>query len=76
MEETKGFDIETNAERLHKAKPIANFPNSTEDCRIWLEMLRKDFSIPPKNITLFASKENYDQIVGSKLWDENSKKHE
>jgi hypothetical protein len=39
-------------------------------------MLRKDFSIPPKNIALFASKENYDKIVDSKLWDENSEKHE
>ena len=39
-------------------------------------MLRKDFSIPPSNIAVFASKENYDQIVGSKLWDENSEEFE
>ena len=39
-------------------------------------MLRKDFSIPPKNIALFASKENYDKIVDSKLWDENSEEYE
>ena len=39
-------------------------------------MLRKDFSIPPKNIAVFASKENYDKIVDSKLWDENSEEHE
>ena len=35
-------------------------------------MLRKDFSIPPSNIAVFASQENYDQIVDSKLWDEIS----
>ena len=38
-------------------------------------MLRKDFSIPPSNIALFASKENYDKIVGFKLWDENLEEH-
>ena len=72
MEETKDFDIEPNADRLHKAKPLDSLPDCTEDCRMWLEMLRKDFSIPPSNIAVFASKENYYQIVGSKLWDENS----
>ncbi len=71
MEETKGDDIKTNTYRLHEAKPLENLPDCTKDCRMWLEMLRKDFSIPPSNIALFASKENYDQIVGSKLWDEN-----
>ena len=41
-------------------------------------MLRKDFYIPPKNIAVFASKENYDKIVDLKLWDwdENSEKYE
>ncbi len=72
MEETKDFDIEPNADRLHKAKPLDSLPDCTKDCRMWLEMLRKDFSIPPSNIAVFASQENYDQIVGSKLWDENS----
>ena len=42
---------------------------------MWLEMLQKNFSIPPSNITLFASKENYDQVV-DKLWDENSEQYE
>ena len=75
MEETKDFDIATNADRLHKAKPIDNLPDCAKDCWMWLEMLRKDFSIPPSNIALFASKENYDKIVGFKLWDENLEEH-
>ena len=38
-------------------------------------MLRKDFPIPPKNIAVFARKENYDKIVDFKLWDEQSEEH-
>jgi len=46
MESTKDDDILTNAIKLHNAKPMDNLPDCIGDCRMWLHMLRKDFSIP------------------------------
>jgi len=38
-------------------------------------MLRKDFTIKPANIALFASKQNFDEIANCKLLDKDSPEH-
>ena len=66
---TRDAEITVNAEILHKAKGAASLPDCIDDCKLWLRMIQKDYSIPSSKIALFASKINYDKIVDYKLWD-------
>jgi hypothetical protein len=72
---TRDDDIAKNAYNLYRAKPMASLPDCIDDCKLWLRMLQKDYSIPSSKIALFASKENYDKIIDLKLWTMTSDVH-
>ncbi len=61
MNLTKDADIAKIAEELHKGNPrfLWNLPWCTDDCKVWLQMVREDYPIPSKNIAVFASEENF-----------------
>jgi len=50
-------------------------PASITNCKKLLAILRKDYTIKPANIALFASKENFDEIANCKLLDRESPEH-
>ena len=65
MNLTSDDDTEKIAEELHKGNPrfLSNLSSCTDDCKIWLQMVREDYPIPSKNITVFASEENFKEIA-------------
>jgi hypothetical protein len=48
------------AAELRACKPLGALPACVEDCTDWLAMLRKNYSIASKKITLLASEENFE----------------
>ena len=75
IEKTKDADIKAYAAELRASKPLYALPACVEDCTKWLAMLRKDYPIASKNITLLASDENFKSIVQFKLWDTEYVEH-
>ena len=75
IDKTKDADIAAYAAELRACKPLGALPACVEDCSNWLAMLRKDYDIPPANITLLASEENFASIAKFKLWDTESDQH-
>jgi hypothetical protein len=75
IDKTKDADIAAYAAELRACKPLDALPACVEDCSNWLAMLRKDYDIPPANITLLASEENFASIAKFKLWDTESDQH-
>ena len=69
IKKTKDADIWAYAAELRACKPLAELPACVEDCTNWLAMLRKNYPIASKNITLLASEQNFKSIVELKLWD-------
>ena len=75
INKNKDADIWAYAAELRACKPLAELPACVEDCTNWLAMLRKNYPIASKNITLLASEENFKSIVEFKLWNTLSYKH-
>ena len=77
MKLTKDATIAKNTAKLqnvnkNKYKRLHELPSCIDDCKTWLRMLQKDYSIPSSKIAVFASKENHEKIVDYKLWDMKS----
>ena len=75
INKTKDADITAYAAELRKCEPLGALPACVEDCTKWLAMLRKDYPIASKNITVLASEKNFKSIVEFKLWDKESDQH-